>query len=288
MDAHRLEAHGDSATLARRGAELQALRLGGRDLLWSGGPLWPKHAPLLFPVVGSLEGGALRLGGAVHRMPKHGFGRDLDWTWTLRGPDRCALELTDSPASRAAYPFAFRLRVAFALTGEGLRMDLALHNPGEGPLPASLGLHPAFPWPLAPGLPKAAHRLVFEADEPGALHRVDGDGLLDPAPRPTPIRDRVLALDEALFEEDALIFLAPRSRRLRYDVPGGPGLSLAWDGFPHLGVWAKPDRVDSFLCLEPWSGYADPAGWRGDFREKPGSFEVAPGDTRCWSMTVSG
>ena len=287
MDIHRLHAGPSEAAIAATGAELQSLRLKGRDLLWGGGPLWPRRAPLLFPIVGRLRDDALRLGRETRALPKHGFARDLAFSWIERTPTTCTLELRDDEATRTAYPFPFVLRVAYTLSADALRTDLSLHNPGGGPLPASLGLHPAFRWPLAPGLPKAAHRLVFEADEPGSLRRLTPEGLLDPSPRPTPIQGRVLPLDEALFEEDALLFLESESRSLRFEADGGPALRLSWEGFPHLGVWTKPDRGPAFLCIEPWEGYADPADWAGEFDKKPGSFILAPGATRRWSLTLS-
>lgn len=275
------------ATVSARGAELQSLRLRGRDLLWDGGSLWPRQAPLLFPVVGRLWDDALRSAGARHPMPRHGFARDRDFTGQARSATACAARLTQDEASLAAYPFPFALRVAYALAPGALRMDLSLHNPGGAPLPASLGLHPAFRWPLVPGAPKAAHRLVFDAEEPGAVHRLTPEGWLDPAPRPTPIQGRTLPLAEQLFAGDALVFLAPCSRALRFEVEGGPALRLRWEGFPHLGIWAKPDPGPAFLCLEPWEGHADPAGWTGDFTDKPGSFRLAPGATRRWTLAIT-
>ena len=290
MDKHRLRNDQAEATIAPLGAELQALRLGGLDLLWNAGPLWPRHAPLLFPVVGALAGDQLRHQGRSYPMPKHGFARDRAFTWTRRDEAACSLELRDDASTRASYPFAFQLSVAYALEGTTLRMDLALHNPGPEPLPASLGLHPAFRWPLAPGLPRKTHRLVFAQAEPGPLRRLDSQGLLRPEPHPTPIQDRTLDLREDLFQDDALLFLETRSRALRYEAQGGPGLNLAWEGFPHLGVWTKPnlgpEGTPAFLCIEPWQGYADPEGFAGEFTEKPGSFLVAPGGTREWSFSV--
>jgi galactose mutarotase-like enzyme len=286
MDIHRLHLAGTEATVASFGAELQSLRLGGLDLLWTAAPLWPRHAPLLFPVVGGLRGDNLRHRGQAFPMPKHGFARDSAFTWLERRAAACTLELRDNATTRAVYPFAFRLSVAYALEGSGLRMTVTLHNPGDAPLPASLGLHPAFRWPLFPGVPKSAHRLVFEADEPAQLRHLDAGGLLKADPQPTPIHGRSLALSEQLFAEDALIFLEPRSRGLRFEAEEGPALSLRWEGFPHLGVWAKPEPGPSFLCIEPWEGYASPADWDGEFSEKPGSFLVAPGYTRRWAFTV--
>lgn len=287
MANHLLRSDLSEAVISDRGAELQGLRLEGTDLLWPAGPLWPRHAPLLFPVIGSLQGGALHDGTTALPMPKHGFARERDFTWLRHDETACVLELKDDAATRDVFPFAFRLTVAYTLAASRLRMDVALNNPGEAPLPASLGLHPAFRWPLAPHLPKAAHRLVFDAEEPGPLRRLDAQGLLAPEMHPTPIRRRELALAEDLFAKDALLFLEPRSRGLRFEAAGGPSLSLRWEGFPHLGVWAKPDPGPAFLCIEPWEGYADPSGWRGDLRDKPGAFTLAPGADRAWSLEVA-
>lgn len=286
MDIHTLHGNGHEARVSAHGAELQALRLGGHDLLWAGGPLWPKHAPLLFPIVGNLAGNTYRHGGTAHTLPRHGFARERTFTWLARTDTECSLELTEDAATLAAYPFPFRLRIRYRLSTHGLEMDLSLTNPGTRPLPASLGLHPAFRWPLQDGTDKGAHGLTFDEEEPGPVHRLNAEGLLDPCPRPSPIRGRELALTEALFAEDALVFLAPRSRGLRYGGASGPVLRLAWQGFPQLGLWAKTDPGPAFLCIEPWAGHADPAGWEGDFHEKPGSFQVAPGDTRHGRFTV--
>jgi len=287
MNTHLLRTDQAEATIAALGAELQSLRLREADLLWPAGPLWPRHAPLLFPVVGGLNGGTLRHLGQAHAMPKHGFARDAAFTWRHRSANACTLELNDDGATRASYPFPFRLTVAYALRDASLLMEVTLHNPGDAPLPASFGLHPAFRWPLLPGLPKAAHRLVFEAEEPGPLRRIDAAGLLTPTLHASPIQHRVLGLHEGLFTDDALLFLEPRSQGLRYEAEGGPALGLRWTGFPHLGVWAKPDLGPSFLCIEPWQGHADPTGWQGEFQDKPGGFTVAPGGSRSWSFDVS-
>jgi galactose mutarotase-like enzyme len=287
MDRHLMRSGELEAEVASLGAELQAFRRQGHDLLWDGGPLWPRRAPLLFPIVGGLKGDTLRHGGRAFPLPRHGFARDRGFAWIERTPSTCTLELADDTATRAAYPFAFRLRVRYKLQHGGLRTELTLTNPGETPLPASLGGHPAFPWPLAPGLPKAAHRVVFAEAEPDPIRRLDARGLLDPEPQPTPVRGRILGLQEGLFEADALILDRLRSRSLRFEAESGPSLEVAWEGFPHLGIWAKPDPGPSFLCVEPWQGFASPADWEGDVTGKPGIAVLAPGETRSWSYTVT-
>ena len=128
------------------------------------------------------------------------------------------------------------------------------------------------------------HREIFPADEPDALRRLGEDGGILPGRRPSPLDGRTLHLADTLFTEDALIWDAVRSRSVRYGAPGKPQLDVAFDA-PMLGIWTKPGA--HFVCIEPWHGLADPAGYEGDFRDKPGVFEIAPGDSWQCEMRVT-
>src|ERR1700678_3555321 len=47
-----------------------------RAALWNGDPsVWSGRAPLLFPIVGALAGGAYRLGPKTYHLSRHGFAR---------------------------------------------------------------------------------------------------------------------------------------------------------------------------------------------------------------------
>jgi galactose mutarotase-like enzyme len=54
---------------------------------------------------------------------------------------------------------------------------------------------------------------------------------------------------------------------------------------PMLGVWSKPGA--EFICIEPWHGVADPAGYAGDIRTKPGVFVLAPGAAMPIRMVIT-
>ncbi len=286
MDRHTIDNGRLSATIKADGAELCSLQAAdGRELLWQAGPEWPRHAPVLFPIVGRLKDDRLLHDGASYRMTQHGFARDRRFVWEDTGPASCRLSLSDDAQTRALYPFAFRLELSFELDGNSLTVRHTLTNPGTEVLPASLGAHPAFRWPLADGVPKEAHALVFEKDEPAPIRRVDG-GLLSPTPEPTPIQGRRLPLSEGLFTADAVILDQPASRSVRFEAPGAPSVTVSWEGFTELGIWSKPTGAP-FLCIEPWRGHASPAGFAGPFVDKPGLMHLAPGDMRELSYRVT-
>ena len=68
-DSHTLHSEEISATIKGAGAELCSLRNAeGLELLWQAGPAWPRHAPLLFPIVGRLKNDELRHRGKTYPM----------------------------------------------------------------------------------------------------------------------------------------------------------------------------------------------------------------------------
>ncbi|CAN5638405.1 aldose 1-epimerase family protein [soil metagenome] len=283
-----IEIAGDGlrAAINPLGAELSSLRdAAGRELMTDADPaFWTGHAPVLFPIVGRLNGDVLRVDGATYPMKQHGFARRMAFAVTAHDEARATFRLTDSPDTRAAYPFPFVLEIGFAIDDATLTMDVRIANPGAAPLPASFGWHPAFAWPLPYGHQKEAHRVTFAADEPGPLTLLEG-GLASPMPQPTPVEGRILSLDDALFERDALIWNPVQSHSVCYGAPEGPVLDIAFPATPQLGIWTKPGA--RFLCIEPWHGIADPQGFTGEFRDKPGVFEIAPGADWACSASVT-
>lgn len=275
-----------SADVSLLGAELVRLDDAvGNALLWNGDPaFWSGRAPLLFPIVGGLAGGAFRHRGRHYELPRHGFARRSSFTLVDRGTAHATLRLDASPETRAHWPFDFRLDVTHALDGARLTTAAEVTNRSGEPMPTAFGFHPAFRWPLPGAGPRAAHVVRFETAETARIRRLDADGLVDPEPRANPLHGDTLALEDALFAEDALIFTTLESRALTYGA-GAVRLRVAFPDMPHLGLWTKPGAP--FLCIEPWQGWADPAGFDGEIADKPGMVLLAPGESRRFSMSVA-
>lgn len=274
-----------TAAINPLGAELSSLRdADGRELMTDADPAhWTGRAPILFPIVGRLNGDELRVDGRTYAMKQHGFARRSVFDVVEAEASRVLFRLRDSEETRAVYPFAFGLDIAFRLSGATLAVEVTIANPGDVALPASFGFHPAFAWPLPYGVPREAHRAVFEREEGSAIERL-GDGLIA-GERASPLQDRTLALADALFVDDALIWFGPNSQRVTYGAPGAPQVDIAFPDTPFLGIWSQPGA--HFACVEPWHGHADPAGFAGEFRDKPGVFEVPPGGQKRIELSVT-
>jgi len=283
-DRHTLRSGAIAATIKADGAELCSLQNAeGLELLWQAGPEWPRHSPVLFPIVGRVKNDEYRYRGRTYPMKQHGFARDFRFDWVEQSAASCRLALIDSDATRAIYPFAFRLEISYAVGQSDLTVGFDVINPGKENLPASIGAHPGFSWPLLPGLAKEAYSLTFSDDEPAPIRQLNG-GLLAARTKPSPIRGKHLALAEQLFANDAIIMDPLASTSVRYAADRGPSIEVSWDGFPELGIWSKPGAP--FLCIEPWHGYVSPAEFEGEFVDKPGLMHIAPGERRTLGYRI--
>ncbi|RVQ65944.1 aldose 1-epimerase family protein [Croceicoccus ponticola] len=293
-ETYAIASDGLTARISSLGAELVSLTdARGNEWLTDGDPaIWAGRSPILFPVVGELAGGKLRVDGAEYELGRHGFARRREFVCQEHeASDRVRFRMSDDEQTRAAYPFRFDLDLLYEVTGTTLTMTATVRNRGDGTMPFSIGFHPGFAWPLPDGGDKLKHRVVFAGFEPGPVRRLDADGLLR-AYEDTPVSGRVLNLRPSLFDADAMIWDQLSSRALAYEgeMPEGKGatpaaLDMHFPDCPMMGIWQKQGA--DFVCIEPWAGVADAAGFDGDFRVKPGIMELPAGEERSFAVTIT-
>lgn len=274
------------AQISLRGAELVSLRDEvGRDLLWDGDPaFWTGRSPLLFPIVGRLNGDRARIDTKEYELKQHGFARHFEFEVIEAQAAVCRLRLKSNEGTLVHYPFGFQLDVTYSIAGATLSVTAEVMNSGSRTMPVSFGFHPAFRWPLPYGGDRDAHEIQFDRVEPEPI-RLLSDGLLGSYADGTPVQERRLRLSDSLFEAGALVFDRVASRRVDYGVPGLRSIQVAYPEMPNLGIWTKPGA--GFVCIEPWQGYADPVGYDGELSEKPGIVPIQPGASRRFTMEIS-
>lgn len=278
-----------TAKISPIGAELTSLCLNGQEWLWQGDSAsWPRQAPVLFPFCGRTRNRQIRVGGKVFdHQPIHGFAPESRFEIADQTADSLILELTETPATRALYPFAFRLRVTFALDGTALHQEIEVANEGPESLPVSAGFHPGFQWPVPGAAGQTDPVIRFETDEPDPVALPDADGLMGGETLPSPVKQGVLSLTGDIFKAGSLVFDRLRSRSLWYGVPSSPGLAIRFTT-PFLVLWRWPGPgAAPFICIEPWAGLPDPAGFGGDVYGKPGITSLPVGHSTKWCMSLT-
>lgn len=286
---HILETACLRVEIADAGAELCRVfdRESGLERLWSADPaVWNRHAPILFPFVGKLTDGKYRVNGREYPMKtQHGFARDMDFTCTRESAALVEHRLCASEATRAGYPFDFALTVRHCVDAarpRTLRVAWTVENTGDADMLYAIGGHPGF---LPPeGVRKEDCALLF----PGCEELVYFSA--SPAGFALPEQKKRLALcggaapyqadvpDTWIFEEQGIDAVA-------IAAPGGqPYVTLRCPGFPLLAVWAN--AKGPFICLEPWFGRTDDAGFTGSIEEKRCIQRLAPGGVREYSYEI--
>jgi galactose mutarotase-like enzyme len=266
-----------SADIQTHGAELCSLRSAdGVEYLWQAEPsIWPRHAPILFPIVGKLRDNRYTLSGQPYELTQHGFARDCQFEVESHTREMVTFLLTDSDRTRTHYPFNFELRIGYRLSRASLIVQFDVRNTGAQTLWFSIGAHPAFNCPLLPNEKRSDYILEFsEAETIGRFPLVDG--LLATKMEPLLQNQRVLHLSPSLFDRDALVLKQPASDNLTLkSVSSGRGVRVEFPGWPYLGIWSKPGNA-LFVCIEPWFGLADSNESTGELTKKEAIISLLP------------
>lgn len=276
---------GDARVLvARAGAEPLDWRIGDTPLLWTPDPkVWPQVAPILFPVVGWTRNGEVRHRGTIYPLGLHGFASARLFELVESDAASARLRLRPDDATRAQYPFAFRLDAIYRLETEALVWTLEVANEGSEPMPYAVGLHPGFRWPLAGS--GAPHSFTFDRPERAEVPIIAPGGLFSDERRPIPLKGGRLPLSAELMAQEALCFLDIESRGATFDNGAGAALRVELENFPHLALWARAPAP--YLCIEAWTGHGDPVGFDGELSQKPSMRLLGPGASARHSARFS-
>ncbi|MBR9917085.1 aldose 1-epimerase family protein [bacterium] len=252
------------AEFKRKGAELCSLKSinNGTEYIWQAGDVWPRHAPILFPIVGSLKDHQYRLNGREFNLRHHGFARDMDFDVLHQSEHSIAFIIAESEETLRDFPFEFRFIVTYSLKENKLIQSFRVINRSPNKMPFSFGAHPAF---NANPIQNYALKFIGEEDQPFTME--------------TPyisnnnkevVQNGVWKLDENSFDGDALIFKQLKSLGIELvnTENNKKVLSVHYKGWPYLGIWAKP--AAPYVCIEPWFGLADVLGHDGNIESKEG------------------
>lgn len=266
------------------GAELTSIfdKANNLERLWQADPaVWNRHAPVLFPFVGRLLDNTYHYRGRSYSLPQHGFARDCTFRLKRETSTSVSYELTDSPETRANYPFAFKLQLDYSLQGNRVRVAHTVTNPGAETLYFSIGGHPAFRCPLLEGESFSDYYIEFEKKETCARWYANGNGHIARSEENYLQDTAVIPYTLDRFSEDALIFknLASSTVSIR-SFKNQHVVTLDFDGWPYLGIWSKPGGAP-FMCLEPWFGIADHVGHNGELKGKEGIMRLESGLNFC-------
>lgn len=276
------------------GAELARVydKNAGREVLWTADPAyWNRHAPVLFPFVGALQDEQYQYHNKSYRMGQHGFARDSVFTVEEYQPTLICHKLTWTDDSFNKYPFKFSLYITHILSGNEIKICWKVVNEQAEAMYFGIGAHPAFLAPVKAGETQEDYYLNLYSDKENyTCLRINENGLaLTEKPEIFTAKDGFCPLKNDLFKDGVWIFEHAQLQKVGLALPDKtPYIEINCEGFPYVGIWTKPGAP--FVCLEPWYGRTDDAGFKGNIQDKSGMQKLDAGETfeADYTITVCG
>jgi galactose mutarotase-like enzyme len=128
------------------------------------------------------------------------------------------------------------------------------------------------------------YKLEFEREEELKRLKMNTDGSFE-RERVSEGRRREIPLQRELFAQDALVWEDLESRGIKLKGPKH-AVTVRAKGVRWWGVWTRAEAGAGFLCLEPWQGHGDFAGYDGEFSEREGMIVLPPNVSYDFSYEV--
>lgn len=250
-----------SVTIEDTGAQILSVKdRAGTEYMWQRNPdIWPRTAPVLFPVIGRLRDNAYTVNEKTYTMARHGFARNLLFTATERTQSTLVLSVFSDEKTKECYPYDFSLEISYQLDGARLIKTHTVINRSRNEMFFELGGHDGFRVALETGERMADYYIRFEGETELHPRLKTGSPLFSDGRGTLPLDEGKLWLDMALFREGALVLDRLQARKvLLCNAKGSRRLTFAFPNFPILGIWTpyKPFETN-FVCLEAWSSLPD-------------------------------
>ena len=270
--------------VAEKGAELQSIKdCEGREYLWQAGPEWPRHSPILFPIVCSVNDNTYRVDGKEYHLPRHGFARDTDFTVVSRSAEKVTLALHDSEETLKVYPYRFNLAVTYRLEGNKVHVIWHVENTDRREIHFQIGGHPAFNVPGG----KLEGMIKLDNEEPMDVLKSYADGSHDMVEIPLEADLGILEINNNFFRNDSVkIHKCQTHRAMLMDTNGEPAVTVDYKA-PVCAFWSPFDKQAPFVCIEPWMGRCDYQGYSGDISGRDYINKLEAGKSQAFCFRIS-
>lgn len=256
------------------GAELTSIKYQGTEVLHQGEKVldkdkkvyWKRHAPILFPIVGSLKNNTTNINGSKFEMSQHGFARDMKFDIVDISEREHIYVLKYNEETLKKYPFKFELYISYIIENNTLTIKYVVKNLDDKTMFFGIGGHPAF----AIDLKNNKYRFEFDKSEKNIRFYQLDSGLIsyknNYINKSIMSNSRCIDIQKDTFMHDAIIMSDLVSQKVRLMENERVKLEMDFSGFKYLAFWSKKNAP--FVCIEPWFTTADYTDSSQVFEEK--------------------
>ena len=262
------------------GAELQSIKdATGKEYLWQADPeYWPRHSPILFPIVCSVNNDTYRVDGEEYHLPRHGFARDREFRLLYQLEDEVAFQLLWDDETLKVYPYLFALTITYTLDGKTVSVEWQVDNLDEDEIHFQIGGHPAFNIPDMNKGDVQHGSIQLDANAPVYRYTSFIDGTHDMTEDLVETtEDGMINFTDETWNKDSIqIHRCQTTQADILDKEGKPVVTVYYET-PVCAFWSPYKKNAPFVCVEPWYGVGDYRGFDGEFRDKPLMNHLLPG-----------
>jgi galactose mutarotase-like enzyme len=297
MGTEIIESERMKASISTKGAELISLidKQKGTEHIWNADEkYWKRHAPVLFPIVGSLKEQKYTYKGRQYKLSQHGFARDMEFETVSNTGTELWMRLAADDETKKNYPFDFELNIGYRIFQNQIIVLYKVLNNGREDMFFSIGAHPAFLLP--PAKPSDTYAcagkagtyncsILFENLKTVICSKLTKDGLAKAEKGQIGLEEvfmdgkkyGALKITPDLFNDDAFIVENHQTGEVALaDADMKKVVSVKFDA-PLFGFWSPAGKDAPFVCIEPWYGRCDAENFSGTLEEREYEQKLVPG-----------
>lgn len=262
--------------VTKKGAQLTSIKnkKTGYEYLWQADPeIWPRHAPILFPILGALQDDEFIYNDQIYNLGKHGFLRDQQLDCSYYSKNKIAYQFIHYGNMKTGYPFACTVTTTFELKENTLINTYTITNNDTREMYYSIGGHPGFnitPPTTIKLEGNSLKRYIFEGEFIGDV---------------TETNEKEIHIRENMFHNDALVYEGVNSVTLQTK----PSITVDVSEFPYVGIWSKhiEDAYPQYVCIEPWGGLPDTTVHEKLLKHKKGIQALSPKESKDFTFVIT-
>lgn len=277
-------------TVSDKGAEMISLvSNSGYEFIWNNpdGNAWNDHAPLLFPMCGSLDNETYTLEGKSYKLKQHGFAMDSKFTLEEKTDTSLTFSLSENEETLKSFPFNFKFVAKYELRGEELLLNVTVTNNSNRVMPYMFGWHPGFNLPTDNGQDINDYKAEFPGIDALGWFQFLGEGYFPRTAQHYPLKNQAYQFcEDEIYRNDTMIFNG-HNYECKVYADGHPySMFMKWSkNIPTLCIWKTEKNSAKFICIEPWASVPKDGKTDADFDIRPMP-RLAPSESETYTYTV--
>ncbi len=265
-----------SAIISTFGAELVGLYDDdGKNYIWSADEkVWKRHAPILFPIIGSLYEGKYKYSGQEYSISKHGFIRDMEGELDYYDNSRISITFKSNQDTLKMYPFKFEFTVVYELSADALVIKYLVKNVDEKAMYFALGFHPGFALPLSEDTKFEDYTVNFESECDFERVLINMSGLIIGGT--SVFKEHSISLNREMFQKEAIILKNVPKHLSLSSEKFTTKVEFDFPDMEYLTLWTLPNDDAAYVCLEPWTSLIGKEGTLIDIEDIENIVKLEP------------